>query len=199
MAFPPTPTDRLSCSNLMSKNEINRALIGTFLHIKAKLRQGNLVRIVRWHCPLDKGFEIKTLEVWGRAGYLSGTQAPHNTFTSFYEWMGKKTVVSFKPPRPGNESWTLTCKAAVLTTNLGPPPKWSQLVQNFPKDGRRALLITKSSKMLNNSSTQLCVQTRASKLDILSLPLGTRSCCDVESTSMTLIQPRNNIVCPVGN
>ena len=29
-------------------------------------------------------------------------------------------------------------------------------------------------------------------------PLGTRRCCDVESTSMTLIQRRNNVVCPVG-
>ena len=29
-------------------------------------------------------------------------------------------------------------------------------------------------------------------------PLGIRRCCDVESTSMTLIQCRNNIVCPLG-
>ena len=29
-------------------------------------------------------------------------------------------------------------------------------------------------------------------------PLGTRDCCDVQSTSMTLIQRRNNVVCPVG-
>ena len=29
-------------------------------------------------------------------------------------------------------------------------------------------------------------------------PLGTRRCCDVESTSMTLILRRNNVVCPVG-
>ena len=28
--------------------------------------------------------------------------------------------------------------------------------------------------------------------------LGTRRCCDVESTSMTLIQHHNNVVCPVG-
>ena len=28
--------------------------------------------------------------------------------------------------------------------------------------------------------------------------LGTRLCCEVESTSMTLIQRRNNVVCPVG-
>ena len=29
-------------------------------------------------------------------------------------------------------------------------------------------------------------------------PLGTRRFCDVKSTSKTLIQRRNNIVCPVG-
>ena len=29
-------------------------------------------------------------------------------------------------------------------------------------------------------------------------PLGTWRCCDVESTSSTLIQRRNNVVCPVG-
>ena len=29
-------------------------------------------------------------------------------------------------------------------------------------------------------------------------PLGTRRCCDVESTSMTLIQCRSNVVCPLG-
>ena len=31
-----------------------------------------------------------------------------------------------------------------------------------------------------------------------SIPPGTRRCCGVESTSMTLIQSRNNVVCPVG-
>ena len=30
------------------------------------------------------------------------------------------------------------------------------------------------------------------------IPLYIRRCCDVESTALTLIQRRNNIVCPVG-
>ena len=30
------------------------------------------------------------------------------------------------------------------------------------------------------------------------IPLDTRRCCDVELTSLTLIQRRNNVVCPVG-
>ena len=29
--------------------------------------------------------------------------------------------------------------------------------------------------------------------------LGPRRCCDIESTSLTLIQRHNNVVCPVGN
>ena len=69
--------------------------------------------MVRWHFPPDTGFEIQTLEVWGRARYLSVTEAPHNT--KFYEWMGN---VSFKLPRPGNEprilAWKQRCK---------PPPE----------------------------------------------------------------------------
>ena len=42
--------------------------------------QENLLRMVRWgrwHCPLDTWFEIQTLEVRGRARYLSVTKAPH--------------------------------------------------------------------------------------------------------------------------
>ena len=80
-----------------------------------------MVRWLRWHCPPDTGFEIRALAVWGRARYLSVTEAPHNT--NFHTWMGKKHFfVSFKPPRPGTEPRTLAWKAAVLTTTLGPPP-----------------------------------------------------------------------------
>ena len=47
-----------------------------------------MVRWLRWHCPPDTGFEIRALAVWGRARYLSVTEAPHNT--NFHTWMGKK-------------------------------------------------------------------------------------------------------------
>ena len=30
-------------------------------------------------------------------------------------------------------------------------------------------------------------------------PLGTQRCCDIELTSLTLIQRHNNVVCPVGS
>ena len=34
---------------------------------------------VRWHCPLDTGFKILALAVWGRARHLSVSEALHNT------------------------------------------------------------------------------------------------------------------------
>ena len=85
-------------------NEMNLALCPP-VHIQAKLGQENLLRMVRWvrwHCPPDTGFEIQTLEVWGRTRYLSVTEFPHNT--EFHKWMRKKHFCCFfKPPRPVNE------------------------------------------------------------------------------------------------
>ena len=78
------------------------------------------MRWMRWHCPPDTGFEIRAQAVWGRARYLSVTEAPHNTDS--HTWMGRNIFVSLKPPRPGTEPRTLAWKAAVLTTTLGPPP-----------------------------------------------------------------------------
>ena len=65
----------------------------------------NWVRRTSWGCWDDTalqtqlGFEIQTLEIWGRARYLSVTEAPHNTS----EW-GRKIFVSFKPPGPGKRT-----------------------------------------------------------------------------------------------
>ena len=44
------------------------------------------------------------------------------TILTFTRGWGRNNFVSFKPPRPGTEPRTLACKAAVLTTTLGPPP-----------------------------------------------------------------------------
>ena len=52
-----------------------------------------MVRWLRWRCPLDTGFEIRTLAVWGRARYLSATEAPHTA--NFHTWMGKKHFFCF--------------------------------------------------------------------------------------------------------
>ena len=94
-------------------NELNLALCPS-VHIQAKLGQENLprmVRWVRWHCPPDTGFEIQTLEVWGRARYLSVTEVPHNT--EFHKWMRKKHFCCFfKPPRPGNEQPNTSVKGS---------------------------------------------------------------------------------------
>ena len=70
----------------------------------------------------QNSFEIHPLAIWCRARYLSVTEAPQNT--DFHTWMRKKHFfVSFKPTRPGTEPRTLTWRAAVLTTTLGPPLK----------------------------------------------------------------------------
>ena len=96
-------------------------LYATSVHIQAKLGQENLLRMVRWHCPPDTGFEIQTLEVWGRTRDLSVTEVPHNT--EFHKWMGKKHFCFFSNRRDREtDNRTLAWKAAVLTTTLEPPP-----------------------------------------------------------------------------
>ena len=87
---------------------------------------------------LSSRHRIRALAVWGRARYLSVTEAPHNT--DFHTWMGKKHFLfSYKPPRPGTEPRTLAWKAAVLTTTLGPPP--GEVEQIERERGRVALNI----------------------------------------------------------
>ena len=61
-----------------------------------------MVRWLRWHCPPDTGFEIRALAVWGRARYLSVTEAPHNT--NFHTWMGKKQFCFFQTADTGNRT-----------------------------------------------------------------------------------------------
>ena len=61
-----------------------------------------MVRWLRWHCPPDTGFEIPALAVWGRARYLSVTEAPHNT--DFHTWMGKKHFCFFQAAETGNRT-----------------------------------------------------------------------------------------------
>ena len=95
-------------------------LNATFVHIQAKLGQEKLLRMVRWHCPPDTVFETQTLEVCGRARSSRSRRLP--TILSFSSGWGRNIFVSFKPPGPVNEPRTLACKAAVLTTTLGPPP-----------------------------------------------------------------------------
>ena len=60
------------------------------------------MRWLRWHCPPDTGCEIRALAVWGRARYLSVTEAPHNT--NFHTWMGKKHFCFFQTAETGNRT-----------------------------------------------------------------------------------------------
>ena len=104
-----------------------------------------MVRWVRRHCPPDTGFEIRALAVWGRARYLSVTEAPH----SFTSGWGRNIFVSFKPPIPGNEPRTLAWKAAVSTTTL--PRLWTHRLRWSP-----GTLCTFSSDAANVSAPSLC-------------------------------------------
>ena len=65
---------------------------------------------------LSSRHRIRALSVWGRARYLSVTEAPHNT--DFYTWMGKKHYCFFQTAETGNR--TLAWKAAVLATTTTP-------------------------------------------------------------------------------
>ena len=56
-----------------------------------------MVRWLRWHCP--PGFEIRALVVWGRARYLSVTEAPHNT--DFTRGWGKNIFCFFEITETG--------------------------------------------------------------------------------------------------
>ena len=57
---------------------------------------------MRWHCTPDTEFEIRTLAVWGRARYLSVTEAPHDN--DFYTWMRKKDLYFFQTAETGNRT-----------------------------------------------------------------------------------------------
>ena len=64
---------------------------------------GNLLRMMRWHCPLDTEFEIRDLAVWGRVRYLSVTEAPHNIES--LRVSGEKNILflwNLKPERDSN-------------------------------------------------------------------------------------------------
>ena len=61
-----------------------------------------MLKWLRWHCPSDTGFEIRALAVWGRARYLSVTEAPHNT--DFLTWMGTKHFCFFETAETGNRT-----------------------------------------------------------------------------------------------
>ena len=54
-----------------------------------------------WDDP-DTGFKTRALAVWGRARYLSATEAPHNT--DVHTWMGKKHFCFFQTAETENRN-----------------------------------------------------------------------------------------------
>ena len=92
--------------NSLLKNKWNesgfRPPLCTYRLNWAKRTPLRMVRWLRWHCPPDTGFEIRDLAVWGRARYLSVTEAPHNT--DFHIWMGKKHFCFFQTAETGNRT-----------------------------------------------------------------------------------------------
>ena len=64
--------------------------------------------MVRWHCPPDTGFIIRTLVVWGRARYFSVTEASHN-------------IESLRMPERGSNLRSPTFQAGSFTLCTGAP------------------------------------------------------------------------------
>ena len=83
-----------------------------------------MVRWLRWHCPPDTGFEIRALAVWGRARYLSVTEAPHNT--DFHTWMGKKQFCFFQTAESGNRTPNSGVKGSGANHYPRAPAQYSQ-------------------------------------------------------------------------
>ena len=97
----------------LQRNEIKwMGFEATFVHMRAKLGQETLLRMVRWmRWPPDTGSEfIRTLAIWGRARYHSVTKVPHNIeslrmsveerscfFGNLKAWVGLEPAISNFP------------------------------------------------------------------------------------------------------
>ena len=82
-------------------------------------------RWMRWHCPLDTGFEIRTLAVWGRARYLSFKEAPHNIESSRVS--RESTICFFETwmPEWGSNPWSPTFQTCSFNhCTRAPAPLW---------------------------------------------------------------------------
>ena len=78
---------------LLWAKEMNRAL-GTY--------RLNWARRTSWGWWDDWDDSNRALAVWGRARYLSDTEAPRNT--NFHTWMGKKQFCFFQTAETGNRT-----------------------------------------------------------------------------------------------
>ena len=85
---------------------------------------------MKWHCPPDTGVEIRTLAVWGRARYLSVTEAPHNT--DFHTRMGKKLFLFLSNRRDREPNPNAGVKGSGANHYPRAPPGWSgEMITRF--------------------------------------------------------------------
>ena len=90
-----------------------------------------MVRWMRWHWPPDTAFEIQAPAVWGRARYLSVTEAPHNI--EFHEWAAR---VGLEPATFQTCSFNY-CTSVPALTGPGKPPENGEMTQmNSPSRHR---------------------------------------------------------------
>ena len=110
-----------------------------------------MVRWLRWHCPPDTGFEIRALAVWGRARYLSVTEAPHNT--NFHTWMGKKHFCFFQTAETGNRTPNSGVKGSGANHYPRAPAPHRWCLQNYMEKGWE-LTSELTSKWITFNNTQ---------------------------------------------
>ena len=86
-----------------------------------------MVRWLRRHCPPDTGFEIRALAVWGRARYLSVTEAPHNT-DLILDYRTYPSLPGSTPPPFRDLIRCLRIPISTLPSQNIPPPLFNKFI-----------------------------------------------------------------------
>ena len=90
-----------------------------------------------WDDTAHTWCEIQTLEVWGRARYLSVTEAPHNT--AFHEWMGTKHFCFLQAAETGKRTPNSTVKSCGAKHYPRAPPT-GQVSSQMKQDDREIIV-----------------------------------------------------------
>ena len=95
---------------------------------------------MRWPCSPDTGYEIRALAVWGRARFLSVTEAPHE----FHTWMGKKHFLFLSNRRDREPNPNFSVKGSGANHYPGAPAQFCLKAQKlFYLDTHRAHEVVK--------------------------------------------------------
>ena len=148
-----------------------------------------MVRLVRWHCPPDTGFEMRALAVWGRARYLSVTEAPHNT--EFYERMEKKHCCFFQTAETG-------VKGSGASHYPGPPPTLSWVKSGSIREYRPSSATLSTGHSMNGRSWKWACRETVSCRQEFHLHLSSAISCDVSpcvphTLDDTAVQNQNTV------